>query len=383
MKKRADGRYQKNAYIGIGEDGKKKYKSVFGQTQKEVNQKVAELKIKLNKGIDVTSENDTFGDWVNRWKIYKKDLVSENQFKNYNSYLKHFESLFHIPLTKLQVTDFQMIINKLAKHNPTTGKPTSKKTLRELKITVNQIFEFAIRNRAVDFNPISYIEIPNSAPKKERRALSREEQNWIINTPGRAQLPAMIMMLAGLRLGECLALQWCDIDLDNATIDVHKTVKMVGNHSEIKQGTKTEAGIRIVDMPKILVDFLKSQPNKSPFDLVVSNTHKGLITKSSWKNMWNSYLKDLNLKYGDFSAYVNKPKSKFQPQGVPFVIEQFTAHYLRHTHATNLFKAGYDVLYIQNQLGHTKPETTLNIYTHLVKDVKKEPQSKLDKYLAV
>lgn len=382
MKKRADGRYQKNVYIGIGENGKKKYKSVFGKTQKEVNQKVAELKIKLNKGIDVSSENDTFGDWINRWKTYKKELVSENQYYNYNTYLKHFGCLFDIKISKLQVSDFQLIINQLAKKNPTTNNPTSKKTLRELKITAGQVFKFAIKNRAIDFNPLEYVEIPKDSPKQERRALTREEQQWIIDTPGRAQLPAMIMMLAGLRLGECLALQWCDIDLDNATIDINKTMKMTGNHSEIKPGAKTKAGIRIVDIPQILVDFLKNQPPHSTFDYLITNKQGGFVTKSSWKNMWRSYLNDLNLKYGDFSNYINKPKSKFQPGGVPFVIEPFTAHYLRHTHATNLFKAGYDVLYIQKQLGHTKPETTLNIYTHLVKDIKKESQSKLDKYLA-
>ena len=67
---------------------------------------------------------------------------------------------------------------------------------------------------------------------------------------------------------------------------------------------------------------------------------------------------------------------------MPQVINKFTAHCLRHTHATNLFYAGYDVLYIQHQLGHTKPETTLNIYTHLKKE-KENQISRLDSYLSV
>lgn len=93
------------------------------------------------------------------------------------------------------------------------------------------------------------------------------------------------------------------------------------------------------------------------------------MTKSSWKRLWESYITDLNFKYGDI---INKPKSKFDPDGVPLAIEPFTAHYLRHTHATNLFYAGYDLLYVQQQLGHTRPETTMNIYTHFVKEKIKE-----------
>lgn len=78
---------------------------------------------------------------------------------------------------------------------------------------------------------------------------------------------------------------------------------------------------------------------------------------------------------------IEKKKSKFDPNGVPQVIKPFTAHYLRHTHATNLFYAGYDVLYVQHQLGHSKPETTMNIYTHFVEENKKGSSSKLDNYL--
>ncbi len=377
LKKRADGRYQKNVYIGIGEDGKRKYKSVFGRTQKEVNEKAAEIKLKLGKGIDVTLD-DSFGEWKRKWIIFQIPLQTPTQVKTYERYLKHFDELDNISISKLQISDFQQIINELSVKNPNTRKPTAKKSLREYKATASRIFEFAIENRAIDFNPVKYVRIPKNAPKSERRALTEQEQQWIIDTPHRAQLPAMIMMLSGLRRGECLALQWKDIDLDKATIDVHQTLLMDGNKSDVKYGTKTDAGMRTVDIPQLLVDFLKSQPKKSPFDFVVTNVRGNLMTKSSWRRLWDSYMTDLNLKYGDV---VNRPKSKFIPQGVPMMIDTFTAHCLRHTHATNLFYAGYDILYIQHQLGHTKPETTLNIYTHLVKEEGKDNIVKLDAFL--
>lgn len=384
MKKRPDGRYQKNIYIGTDSNGKKKYKTVFGKTQKEVNQKATEIKLKLNKGIDVCADNDTFGEWIAKWKQLQKTFVGETHYNTYDYYLKPFEELFDIKISKLQVSDFQMIINHYAESNPHTNKPTAKATLKDYKVTASQVFKFAIKNRAIDFNPIEYVEIPKNAPKKKRRALTKEEQQWIMNTPHKAQLPAMIMMLAGLRLGECLALQWCDIDLTKKTIHVTKTLVNTNSSTpQIKNSPKTKSGIRTVDIPNILVEYLKKQHFKSPFDYVVTNTSGRLMSSTSWKKMWNSYLIDLNIKYGNFSDYLIKPMSKYHPEKIPFVIERFTAHYLRHTHATNLFKAGYDVLYIQHQLGHSTPETTLNIYTHLVKENKTSELSKLDSYLAV
>ena len=200
MKKRADGRYQARVYIGIV-DGVKKYKSVFGRTQKEVNEKANELRTKLNRGIDILSENDTFGKWIDKWLLYKANLLSSTQYEFYKRKTNYFSNINHIKLCKVQISDLQNVINDLSIKNPITGYPTAKKTLRDIRMTAQQIFEFAIMNRAIDFNPAKYIDIPKNAPKQERRALTLEEQKWVFEFKHRAQLPAMIMMLSGLRLG--------------------------------------------------------------------------------------------------------------------------------------------------------------------------------------
>lgn len=366
MKKRKDGRYQKNIYIGRDGNGKAMYKSVFGKTQAEVTRKANEIKLKISKGMDILSENMPFSELCENWLIYKKALLSsDKQYKSYKTNLKPFSVLGDVAISKLVKADFQCIINDYFARNPHTGKQTSKKTLRDYRMTARQVFDFAVENRILDYNPLTYVRIPKNAPVSERRALTEQEQRWVMEMPHRAQLPAMIMMLSGLRLSECLALQWYDIDLENAQISVHQKLVMTGT-PHIVQGAKSKAGIRTVNIPHTLVDFLKNQKNHKQSDFVVLTTKGEFFSTTAWRELWDSYMADLNLKYGDFSEYERKPKSKFDPKGVPFVIERFTAHYLRHTFATNLFFCGQDLLYVQNQLGHAKPETTLNIYTHLV-----------------
>ena len=266
LKKRPDGRYQVSVYIGRDEHGKRRYKSVYGKTQKEVKEKAAEIKIRVGKGMDLFNSEITFGELCKRWEIYKKPLLREQQLSDYLIALKPFEPLNHQKISKLIKSDFQEIISEYAVKNPRTGKPTSKRTLQGYRMAARQVIDYAIENRILDYNPLDYVKISTDAPRKERRALTEEEQNWIINTPHRAQLPAMLMMLAGLRLGECLGLQWKDIDLKASEIFVHQRLLYKENPPKVVPGAKSEKGIRVVSIPRLLTSYLKQQPPHKPED---------------------------------------------------------------------------------------------------------------------
>ena len=59
---------------------------------------------------------------------------------------------------------------------------------------------------------------------------------------------------------------------------------------------------------------------------------------------------------------------------------EVTPHLLRHTHATELIRAGWDMAYVQKRLGHTDIQTTVNTYVHLTED---DLRTEYDKYLVV
>jgi len=135
---RKDGRIAVQVYLGLDENKKRKYKTVYGATQKEAEAKALQLKLSMRKGLDIAAERDTFGDWAERWIGIKATEVSRSQAANYNSTVKHInDGIKNMPIKKVKPIDLQEIIKALAKRNPNTKKPDSKRLLTEAKNTIN------------------------------------------------------------------------------------------------------------------------------------------------------------------------------------------------------------------------------------------------------
>ena len=75
-KARSDGRLQSKVYIGDG-----KYKYVYAATQKELAEKVQEIKLLMGKGIDLEAQDDTFGYWSDRWISLKKMDIADKRWR--------------------------------------------------------------------------------------------------------------------------------------------------------------------------------------------------------------------------------------------------------------------------------------------------------------
>lgn len=357
--------YSATVYCGIV-NGKQVNKHIRANSQRELNKKVAEIKSFLLQNKDVYTKA-LFGVWADKWLNEQKipQGISSGTLEQYQSAINHLKRYFElVEIKDISMSDFQCFINDLAAENPTTHKPTSKRTLESIKKVAAGVFNYARANNIAGIpNYFTSIKIPKSAPQRKRRALTEQEQNMIINTPHRCQPAAMIMLFSGIRRGELIPLKWSDIDLENGYISVSKSVEYSSNQPTEKQGGKSMAATRIVPIPQILIDYLINYKAsiKILSPLVVVNANGKMHTKSSFRKMWDSYLLDLNIKYG----YSNNNVSKYNPNKLPMRIERFTPHYLRHTYATFLFLQGINLESAKQYLGHSDISTTSNIYTDL------------------
>ena len=367
LKKREDGRYQKSVIVGKKPNGKYIKKSVYGKTQKELEANINTLVNEINSGVAVWNNDISFLELSRMWSDQYVSPESEKWKYTQQTYLtKHLLPILGaMHVRDLKQIHLQTIINKLASE----GYATS--TMKKIKQTAEQIMRIAVDSDLIVKNPFSGVKVPSIEPA-ERRALTESEidlitENW---RGARMGVAAMIMLYAGLRLGEVLALEWNDIDFEKRTINVSKARIVFKNRPTIKS-PKTKAGIRIIPIPEILFEVLNSVRKKK--GLVCPDLSGNLMSGVSQKNAWKSYINHLNECAGG--------RKGSGPRKPVIVIDKITPHMLRHTYATMLFDAGVDVKSAQKFLGHSDIEVTLEIYTHLSKFKEEQAIRALDEHL--
>ena len=329
----------------------------------------------------ILNENSTFSEWGERWK--KRVLIDATYTYTHdiNSQLNHiYRYVGGISISQINLMELDEMMIDLAIENPNTHKPMSKKTLKSIRNTTVAVFNYALDNCAISHNPAKNLIVPKKARQNERRSLTAEEIPWIINTPHRCRIAALIMMLCGLRLGELIPLLWSDIDFTNSVITISKSAYLVSaNKYEVKNGTKNGKS-RVIPIPKGLLKLLKHEYILSKSRYICPKTDLSMQTPTSWRRLWESYFGELNRKHCN---RVNIKLNKYLPQKQKITIDKITPHILRHTYATLLYSSGVDLLTAQKLLGHSDVTTTLKIYTHLEQSVSDISIEKLEKYISI
>lgn len=235
----------------------------------------------------------------------------------------------------------------------------------ELRTVLNQTLEYACEYEYIQYNPVKDIRLPK--PKTDftyDKYLSKEEAekiwNYYYKTNNRNTKFGYIcefMFYTGLRIGEVMALQVKDFDGQN--IKVSGTVDY-NNPDIISKGTpKTQASYRTISLPiqalNIIHEIMADEKLKLDDEEAFLFLRKGkFISVASF----NISLKNVAKKCG-----INKKVS---------------SHWFRHSHITMLAELGIPLKAIMDRVGHTNPNTTLQIYNHVTQKQKNDIAEKLN-----
>ena len=202
--------------------------------------------------------------------------------------------------------------------------------------------------------------IKNNAPKKKiysNEEIDKISQYFIKSSKIKHNhLTIPIAIYTGIRIGEILALQWLDVDLDRKFISVSKNTEHIFGKGSILQTPKTESSIREVAIPNQLYDILiKFAPQKDEDwdNFVTSNSQQPQGHRTASRCAERLLLK-IGVEYKGF-------------------------HSFRHSYATKMLESGVNTKVVSDLLGHSNISTTLNIYSHTSNDLKKECVDKVFK----
>lgn len=362
--KRSDGRYQVSVFLGY-KDGKPQRKYFYGKSQREA-------KAKLDAFLDARNGAEASGlslhDWIERW-VETSSSSANMRRQNAIQAKKLDRFLGHKCLSDVRMIDITGFALSLAHY--------SFSTVKSVKRVTNRIFLDAMRNRLIDFNPTDGVRW-DYAFKGSHRALEGWEKALIVQNHQihRAGLWALIMLFAGLRRGEALALQWSDIDIPNSVIHVTKAVHFDSN-SAVVSTTKTEAGVRDVPLLPQLKAALSAYKGRTGA-VCLDAFGNPVSTESAFRRGWESYLNAMeNILNGELPFRPGRRSDLDDPNRKRFSVR---THDLRHTFCTMLYNAGVGLKEAQYIMGHADSSMTMEVYTHLDEIKKQSAAAILTKY---
>ena len=358
IRKRSDGRWEARIIIGHKNDGSPMYKSAFAKTQKSALKQLHQL-LDLYRDVDLTEEcRMTLGEWMDKWMDeYMIFTIKENTIKGYRSQIDHQIKPFigHKQLASLTTADIQKFYNKIKKEgrvhpHPIHGHVLSDSMVRKIHMMLHEAMEVAVRERYIVRNPTDNTTIPKKTTT-EKQVLDDSQLNRFLEAiQGEPYWHDFfyVEVMTGLRRGEICGIKWSDIDFNEGTLCIKRSVSTKEGGGVSIGETKTDAGVRTIIMPPSVATLLWKKRSDAINEWVFphyTNPSDPLHPSSAYKKL-KTLLKRLEL-----------PLLRF--------------HDLPHTFATQATDGGVDPKTLAGILGHTDASFTLDTYTHVTSDMQR------------
>ena len=361
--KRKDGRWE-GRYIRLyDENGKAKYGYVYGKSYSDVKRKLPAKKSSATLSVTVDSTS-IFNEVLDAWLQSKRINIKES---TYARYLRLTDTHIRPHLGKYPVSKIStQLVEKFIEIQLTDGRlnqggALAPKTVSDILSIVKSAFEYASYTGLPVVCNLSKLNIKKK--EKEMRVLCHSEQEALVQVLTHeidlSKLGILLSLYTGIRIGELCALQWCDFNLQTATMKVRKTMQRitdnnVGASSKTKvivTEPKSQCSIRDIPLPSFLLPFLNEFIGE-PKAYLLSGSKTQFVEPRTMQNRFKNYVNESGIEPANF-------------------------HSLRHTFATRCVEVGFELKSLSEVLGHANVNITLNRYVHSSFELKHNNMNKL------
>ena len=304
-----------------------------------------------------TQQADISMTFENFIRIYNEDMkhrLREHTFiqKQFIINKKLLPFFGKMPVNQITPATIRKWQNEIMAYKNTDGKGYSETYLKTINNQLTAIFNYAMRYYGLKDNPCRKAGSIGKSHAEEMQFWTTEEFKIFlgkISDKPQSRAGFLTLYYTGIRIGELLALEYCDIDFENRKIEINKSYQRISDR-DVVTPPKTPRSIRTISIPEFLKEELKIYTDQ------IYNLHKHdrifPYTKHFFEHEMNRGTKDQEVK-------------------------RIRIHDLRHSHASLLIELGFSPLAIADRLGHEKVETTLNTYSHLFPHKRDEVADKL------
>lgn len=256
-----------------------------------------------------------------------------------------------------------------------SGKNLSGTYVNEINKVLSCMLKNAVAKGVIPYNPCDKV-TPPKIDTKERRALSAEVVKDVmdkLDLTHHGQCGILLCLTLGLRRGEVAGLSWDDISFEDRTVVVRHSYDDQGNLNV----PKTKSSKRMLPMPDIVYDALQARKafliesftKRAPELLCFGKDGEVVGFKEQTAIICDNF--GVRIKPNGFDQWWRKHRSLFGLEG-------WTLHELRHTFLTLAAKQGVHPSVMQHLAGHSNARVTMEIYTHVNLDAKRDAMKALE-----
>ncbi|MBW3362840.1 site-specific integrase [Streptomyces sp. 09ZI22] len=360
--RRKDGRYEARVYVPQP-DGTRKRKTVYGSTWEECDTKRQELVLRDRQGVPTPTRSAKLSEWLPYWlEEFVRDDRKRTTYAKYETHVRRY-LIPHIGSKRLETLGAADVRRMLAAVTAQASAATAKESHRVLRSAITA----ACREELITRNVVKLVPAPR-VQSRELKPWDLEETTTFLEAARKDPLYAAFVLAValGLRRGEILGLRWSDIDLERRTLTVRNQIQRV--QKELYADSTKNRRTRAIPVPLMCVAPLRWQRLRQAKQ------------RSDAGQDWHESDYVFTTKTGRTIEPRNLSRS-FERISEAAGLRRIRLHDARHGCATLLFAAGVPARVVMEILGHSQIAVTMNIYTHVSDDNRREAMGHMDRLL--
>ena len=337
----------------------------FSGTYREAQAALRELINEIESNTVTKRSRIKFCDYTKIWLNKRQDQVAFGTWRKDKDRTKillmHLKHAWMDEITPEVVKD---TYSSIMDGGIPSGKKPSGTYAHDIAVTLKTIMKSAVDDEIISSNPCDKVS-PPSTDTQEKKALSFAQMTELISKldpTNASQFAILLSLKTGIRRGEACGLSWGDIDLQNKTLSIVQSYDEGGHLKE----PKTKAGIRTIPINDSVASDLRVRrcylnnkfirarekagiggPTLTPETPVICNALGKRQLPHSVTRWWDRHRYSLGF-------------------------ERWTVHEMRHSFLSEMARRNVGVKVLQTIAGHAKYATTMDIYTHVSMEDKKD-----------
>jgi integrase len=310
--------------------------------------------------VDPSAGKITFKSYAEQWRkkqIHRKG--TEAQIET-NLRLHVYPRIGSRAIASIRQGEVQALV-KLMIEGGDTGSPLAPSTVKTIYTWVSSIFSSAVADQVIATSPCTGVRLP---PIEKPRVVP-----WDVGLveavrdlmPDRYKALIVFGAGTGVRISEALGLTLDRLDFLRRTVTIDRQLSRIEGDKPVFGPVKDRKNRpRVIPLPDVVLTALSQHLMRwpaGPGGLVFTNDGNQPIRRTTFSDIWRRAVGPLGVPVGD------------------------GFHQLRHFYASLLIAHGGSVKVVQERLGHTSAQMTLDTYSHLWPDSDDSTRAAVDAVL--